>query len=323
MNKNSDTSLPCRPISEMGSAAPRRDPLFRAWWRKWSKRYGLAPVAMMAPATVFSILMIGFPFAYALYLSLTNFRLGTPKAPEFIGLENFVRAFSDPVFYTSIRVTLVIYVVALVLEVVLGTYIGILLGRKLVGGGVIRMLVFAPSIVPSVAVGLIFVQMYDPAQGIINHMLRGLGFPAQAWLSDVGTVLPSIILVEVWQWTAFIALIVTGAMQSLPLDTFEAALMDGATPLQTLRYITLPLLRPAILVATMLRTVDLMRIFDSIYIMTQGGPVNSSMSLNVYAFTQGILFSQIGYASGLMLMMLGLVVVTSAVLSYVRARSAF
>ncbi|MEW5960857.1 MAG: sugar ABC transporter permease, partial [Chloroflexota bacterium] len=269
MMKNPGAPLPGHPISDMGPAAGRQDPLAGGWWRRWSRRSGLAPVLMMAPATIFSILMIGFPFAYALYLSLTNFRLGTPKPPEFTGLANFIQAFQDPIFYTSIRITLVIYVVSLVLEVGLGTYIGILLGRRLRGGGVMRMLAFAPAIVPSVAVGLIFVQMYDPAQGIMNHLLRGVGIPAQAWLSDTRTVLPSIIIVEVWQWTAFIALIVTGAMQSLPVETFEAALIDGSSPMQTLRYITLPLLRPAILVATMLRTVDLMRIFDSIYIMTQ------------------------------------------------------
>ena len=321
--KNPGTSLPGRPISDKGPAAERQDPLTEGWWSRMSRRHGLAPVLMMAPAAIFSILMIGFPFAYAFYLSLTNFRLGTPDPPEFIGLANFINAFKDPVFYTALRVTLVIYVVALVLEVVLGTYIGILLGRRLRGGSLMRMLAYAPAIVPSVAVGLIFVQMFDPAQGLMNRLLRGVGLPPQAWLSDTRTVLPSIIIVEVWQWTAFIALIVTGAMQSLPLETFEAALIDGSSPMQTLRYITLPLLRPAILVAVMLRTVDLMRIFDSIYIMTQGGPINASMSLNVYAFTQGILFSRIGYASGLMLMLLALVVVTSGLLSYIRARSAF
>ena len=130
-----------------------------------SRRHGLAPVLMMAPAAIFSILMIGFPFAYAFYLSLTNFRLGTPDPPEFIGLGNFINAFKDPVFYTALRVTLVIYVVALVLEVVLGTYIGILLGRRLRGGSLMRMLAYAPAIVPSVAVGLIFVQMFDVALG--------------------------------------------------------------------------------------------------------------------------------------------------------------
>ncbi len=320
---NSQVPAP-HPVPAVGPAAARRDPLLRGGIAsRLSRRYGLAPVLMMAPAALFSVLMIGFPFAYAFYLSVTNFRLGTPDLPKFVGLGNFAQAFQDPIFYTALKITLTIYVVALVLEVVLGTYIGILLGRQLVAGGLMRMLVFAPAIVPAVAVGLIFVQMYDPAQGLMNHLLRGLGLPPQAWLSDTKTVLPSIILVEVWQWTPFIALIITGAMQSLPVETFEAALIDGATPAQILRYITLPLLRPAIIVAVMLRTVDLMRIFDSIYIMTQGGPVNASMSLNVYAFTQGILFSQIGYASSLMLMLLILVALTTALLGFVRARSAF
>lgn len=277
---------------------------------------------MVAPAALFSVLMVGFPFAYAGYLALTDFRLASPQPARFVGLANFARALQDPVFHKAVRVTLTIYVVALLLEIVLGTYMGILLGRKLPGIGVLRMLAFAPAVIPSVAVGLIFVQMYDPAQGLMNYLLKLVGMKAQPWLSDPRTVVPSIIIVEVWQWTPFIALIVTGAMQSLPTDPFESALIDGASSFQILRYITLPLLRPAIIVAAMLRTVDLMRIFDSIYIMTQGGPVNASMSLNVYAFTQGILFSEIGYASALMLVLLALVLLTSALFSYIRARSA-
>ncbi|MGQ9458137.1 MAG: carbohydrate ABC transporter permease [Anaerolineae bacterium] len=286
-----------------------------------SRQEQLAPALMVAPAALFSVLMVGFPFGYAAYLALTDFRLASTVPATFVGLGNFIRAFQDPVFHRALQVTLTIYVVALSLEVVLGTYAGILLGQKLRGVGPLRMLAFAPAVIPSVAVGLIFVQMYDPAQGLMNYLLKTVGLKPQPWLSDPRTVVPSIILVEVWQWTPFITLIVTGAMQSLPTEPFESALIDGASSFQILRYVTLPLLRPAIIVAAMLRTVDLMRIFDSIYIMTQGGPVNASMSLNVYAFTQGILFSQIGYASSIMLVLLCMVLLTSGLFSIIRARS--
>ncbi|MEW5718759.1 MAG: sugar ABC transporter permease, partial [Chloroflexota bacterium] len=218
---------------------------------------GLAPWVMMSPAVLFSVLMIGFPFAYAFYLAVTNFRLGSAAAPQFVGLANLAQAIADPVFHTSVRVTLTIYFVALTLEVVFGTYIGILLGRSLKGVGVMRMLAFAPAVVPSVAVGLIFVQMFDPAQGLFNYLLRMAGAPLQPWLSDPRTVVPTIILVEVWQWTPFVALIITGAMQGLPVEPFESALIDGASSFQILRYLTLPLLRPAIMVAILLRSVDL------------------------------------------------------------------
>ncbi len=296
---------------------PRSKP--RERWLSTTDR--LAPVLMMAPAAIFTVLMIGFPFVYAGYLSLHKITLGSPDPAVFIGLDNFAKAMGDPIFWTAVRVNLALYAVGLILELVLGTYIGILLGQPLRGIAIARVLAIFPAVIPSVAVGLVFAQMFDPAQGLFNFVLRALGQRPQAWLASPTTVLQSILIVEVWQWTPFIALIIMGAMQTLPTEPYEAARIDGASGLQILRYLTLPMLRPAIVVAAMLRTVDLMRIFDSIYIMTQGGPINSSMSLNVYAFTQGFLFSQFGYSSAIMLVLLALTVIASATLGAARRRS--
>ncbi|MBI5305768.1 MAG: sugar ABC transporter permease [Chloroflexi bacterium] len=297
----------------MSGAKPRES------WLSTTDR--LAPLLMLAPATIFTLLMIGFPFVYAGYLSLHKLTLGSPTPPVFIGLDNFIKALDDPVFWTALRVNLFLYAVGLILELVLGTYIGILLGQQLRGVAIARVLAVFPAVIPSVAIGLVFVQMFDPAQGLFNFALRAFGQRPLAWLAAPNTVLQSILLVEVWQWTPFIALIVMGAMQTLPTEPYEAAVIDGASGFQILRYLTLPMLRPAIVVAAMLRTVDLMRIFDSVYIMTQGGPINSSMTLNVYAFTQGFLFSQFGYASAIMLVLLGLTVIASASLGALRRRS--
>jgi len=281
----------------------------------------LAPVLMIAPAALFTVLMIGFPFLYAGYLSLHKITLGSPDPAVFVGLNNYLKAIDDPIFWTAVRVNLFLYAAGLILELVLGTYIGILLGQQVRGIAVARVLAIFPAVIPSVAIGLVFVQMFDPAQGLFNFFYRALGQRPQAWLASPNTVLQSILLVEVWQWTPFIALIVMGAMQTLPTEPYEAARIDGASSLQILRYLTLPMLRPAVVVAAMLRTVDLMRIFDSVYIMTQGGPINSSMTLNVYAFTQGFLFSQFGYSSAIMLILLALTALASATLGAVRRRS--
>ncbi len=271
----------------------------------------LTPWAMILPATLFTLAMIGFPLVYAVYLAAHNFILGSPTAPVFLGLGNLTKAATDPVFWITVRVTLTIFVVALALEVALGTYLGLLLSRQLRAIGVFRVLSFFPSVIPSVAVGMIWVQLFDPAQGFLNYLLGTMGISHQLWLSSPQTVVPALALVDVWEWTPFIALIVVGGMQGLPTEPFEAARIDGASDRQVLRFITLPMLRSTIIVAAMLRTVDLMRIFDTIYITTQGGPVNASMSMNVYAFTQGFLFSNIGYASALMLILLVLVALVS------------
>lgn len=290
--------------------------------RRLSTLDRLTPAMMAAPALIFTLVMVGFPFAYAGYMALHRLTLASTQPPVFVGLGNFIQAANDPVFWMAVRVNFTLFFVGLALELLLGTYIGILLGQHLPGIRLARMLSFFPAVIPSVAVGLVFVQLFDPTQGLFNFLLRSLGIAPQAWLTTPATVLPSVLIVEVWQWTPFIALIIIGSVQGLPIDPYEAAVIDGASSWQTLRYITLPLLRPAILVAAMLRTVDLMRIFDSIYIMTQGGPLNASMSLNVYSFTQGLLFSQFGYASAVMLILMALVALASGILGRVRLRGA-
>ena len=273
---------------------------------------------MMMPATVFTVAMIGFPLAYAIFMGATNFTLGSVQSPVFVGLGNLQQAASDPVFWIAVKVTLMIFVLAMVFELLLGTYLGLLLSRELRGTGLFRVLSFFPSVMPSVAVGMIWVQLLDPAQGFMNYLLGLFGISRQLWLSSPILVVPSLSMIDIWEWTPFIALIVVGGMQALPSEPFEAARIDGASDFQVLRFITLPMLRATIIVAAMLRSVDLMRIFDTIYITTQGGPVNASMSLNVYAFTQGFLFSNMGYASALMLILMVLVAVISLALARIR-----
>ncbi|HEX9015223.1 MAG TPA: sugar ABC transporter permease [Chloroflexota bacterium] len=278
----------------------------------------LAPWLMILPATLFTVAMIGFPLVYALFMAVTDFTLSSVANPAFIGLGNLQRAAGDPVFWTSVRVTLALFLLSLAFELVLGTYIGLLLSRQLRGSGLFRVLSFFPSVIPSVAVGMIWVQLLDPAQGAMNYLLSLVGVPRQLWLSSPLTVVPTLAMIDIWEWTPFIALIVVGGMQALPSEPFEAARIDGASDAQVLRFITLPMLRSTIVVAAMLRSVDLMRIFDTIYITTQGGPVNSSMSLNVFAFTQGFLFSNMGYASAVMLILMALVAAVSWGLGAVR-----
>lgn len=298
------------PATRRGSPSPSR------MTRSRSDR--LAPWLMILPATLFTVAMIGFPLVYALFMAVTDFTLSSVANPAFIGLGNLQRAAGDPVFWTSVRVTLALFLLSLAFELVLGTYIGLLLSRQLRGSGLFRVLSFFPSVIPSVAVGMIWVQLLDPAQGAMNYFLGLVGVPRQLWLSSPLTVVPTLAMIDIWEWTPFIALIVVGGMQALPSEPFEAARIDGASDAQVLRFITLPMLRSTIVVAAMLRSVDLMRIFDTIYITTQGGPVNSSMSLNVFAFTQGFLFSNMGYASAVMLILMALVAAVSWGLGAVR-----
>jgi multiple sugar transport system permease protein len=147
----------------------------------------------------------------------------------------------------------------------------------------------------------------DPSLGAANYLLSQLGLPRGDWLASPHWVVPTIALIDTWQWTPFVALIVLGGLQTLPSEPYEAAYLDGATPFQVFVHITLPMLRATLLTAAILRSVDLLRFFDTIYITTQGGPGNSSTTLNIYAYKRGFEFFDIGYASAIMIALLGLV----------------
>jgi multiple sugar transport system permease protein len=282
----------------------------------WIDRHALQ--IMMWPANLFTFLIIGLALVFATALSFTNLKFGSTTPLHFIGLNNYIHALKDPLFWTAMRVTLTIFFVSLTLELIIGTWMGILLSSPLPGMRFFRVLSLLPFIMPPVASGLVWLQLFNPVQGVLNYFLRSLGLTASLWLAHPKTVILSLILVEVWESTPFIALIIVGAMYSMPSEPFEAAIIDGASKFDLIRYITIPLLYPAIVVAAILRSVDLLRILDSIYILTHGGPVNHSLSLNFYGYLQGFLNHNMAYGSAIMIILLLLVVLISFSLSRIQ-----
>lgn len=258
-------------------------------------RFALAP--LVAPAIIFTVLLIAFPFAYSLWLSMQKVALG--GAPRFIGGANYVRMAGDAEFWNSIRVAATLYVASLALQLVGGTYMAMLLfGAKRMPGA-LRSLLVSPFMLPPVVAGMMFLVILDPSIGAANYVLQSLGLAPSEWLASPQWVVPTIALIDSWQWTPYVALIVLGGLQTLPPSVYEAAQIDGASAWNTFRRITLPLLLPTLMTATILRSVDLLRFFDIIYITTQGGPNNASDALNVYGFRVGFEFFQFGYAAAL------------------------
>ena len=281
----------------------------------------LAPWAMVLPALVFTILLIGFPLVYVIYLILTKWAPGSSFwGLPFVGFDNVVRTFKDALFWKATWITLKISGVSLFFELILGIYLGILLSKTVKGIRALRVFFFFPAIVPSVAAGMVWVQLFEPTLGFVNYFLGLFGVHGGNWLNDPKTVILSLSIVDIWQWTPFVGLIVLGGMQALPHDPYEAAIIDGASKTQTLFYITLPMLRQTIMIAFMLRAVDMLRIFDTIYVMTQGGPVNASTSLNIYAYQNGFLYADMGRASTAMLMLLFIVMGISFLITQWRKR---
>ena len=273
---------------------------------------------MTAPALIFSAGMIAFPLAYAVWLALSDVTLGSE--PRFAGLANFNRMIADDEFWNGLRLTFVLFFVSLALQMLLGTWLGLLLARTQYARGLVRTVMVSPFMLPPVVVGMMAIVILDPSFGIANWLLGRLGLPPGLWLSDPGTVVATIAALDTWQWTPFVALIVMGGYLSLPSDVFEAAEIDGATGWQRFRLVTLPLLLPTIVTAAVLRSVDLLRLFDIIYLTTQGGPGTSSTTLNILAYRRGFEFSDLGYASTIMVTLS--TIVFGSVLIFARLRKA-
>jgi len=274
--------------------------------------------ALTLPAVVFTVLMIAFPFAYTLWLSFQSYTLGSPE--RFAGAGNYLALLRDPLFASGLRITLLLYVLSLGLQLSLGTYIAVLLHASKRFAGVLRSLLISPFVLPPVVVGMMWLVILDPAIGAANWILQGAGLPRSDWLASPRWVIPTVALIDSWQWTPFVALIVLGGLQSLPPSVYEAAQIDGASRLRTFWRVTFPLLLPSIVTAAVLRSVDLLRFFDIIYITTQGGPNDSSTTLNIYGFREGFEFFNLGYASAIMITLSTIVLGAVLAMSYARRR---
>lgn len=273
---------------------------------------------LSAPAVLFTVGMIAFPVIYTIWLSLQSF--SSTGQQSFAGLVNYEKLLADREFWHGLWVTIALYVLSLVLQLVFGIWLAIVLFHAKKLPGVVRSLFISPFMLPPVVAGMMWLVILDPSLGAANYLLQSIGLPQSDWLASPMWVIPTVAMIDSWQWTPYVALIVLGGLQSLPPSVYEAAQIDGATGFMTFRRITLPLLLPTIVTAVILRSVDLLRFFDIIYITTQGGPGNASNTLNIYGFRVGFEFFNIGYASALMLTLTA--IVFGVVLAFNRLRGA-
>ncbi len=268
-----------------------------------------------APAVLALFLLMIFPVVYTLWMSLQDWFVSSVTPPKFIGLMNYVRIFTgDERFRNAIVLTLYFTVLAVVVQTVLGVAIALIFNREFLGKGVVRTLFLFPMVATPVAIALVWMMMFNPTLGIMNYFLRGLGLQDALWTSSKTTVIASLALVDTWQWTPFITLIALAGLSALPQEPFEAALMDGASGWQTFWAITLPLLRPTLMVGVLFRTIDALKTFDIIYVMTQGGPGTASETLNIYVFQTGFNYFHMGYASSLLVVLFSLVLFISLIM---------
>jgi multiple sugar transport system permease protein len=271
---------------------------------------------MMWPAVLFVGAMIIFPLAYAVWLSAYDASLGSD--PRFVGLGNYLGLLSDPEFRNAFRVTWLLYGAALSMQLVLGTWLGVVLNGVTWARNFVCTIAITPFMLPPVVVAMMAMVLLDPSVGIVNWLVGLVGIPPQLWLAHPQWVLASVALVDTWQWAPFVALLVLGGLQSLPASVFEAAEVDGVTGWRRFVFVTLPLLGPTLLTAAVLRSVDLLRFFDLVFIATRGGPGNASTTMNMYAYQQGFEFSRFGWASASMITLSLVVLCTVIVFARLR-----
>jgi multiple sugar transport system permease protein len=272
------------------------------------------------PAVLFVLIMMGFPILYTVRISFYEWSMSAISPPKWVGLSNYMALFKDTRFWHAVSATFYFTIGALVLEVFLGVLIAVLLFRDFRGKNIVKTLFLLPMVATPVAMGLVWMLIYEPTIGVANMIIKSLGFKPLLWLASTHQVIPSLIIVDVWEWTPMIALIIMAGLATLPSDPYEAADVDGATFWRKFRSITLPLLRPTIIVAAMLRLIDVLKTFDIIYATTQGGPNSASETLNLYGYVLGFQYFKLGMASSLLVIFFLIVMGLTLFMIWMRKR---
>lgn len=278
---------------------------------------------MAAPAVALLFIVTILPLIFSLGVSLTNLQYGTPAPFGFEGLGNYVRALTEDTRFLNAMVnTGLLLFGGLALQIVLGYFIASLLFRIERGRTLILSLLLIPSIISQVVAGWQGRLIFNATTGPLNALLAMVGIDGPAWLATPETSLLTILITDTWQWTPFMTLIMLAALQGISQDVLEAATLDGAHGWSLFRFMILPLILPITAIGILLRSVDLFKTFDLVYILTQGGPGSSSETLTYYTYVQGFKFFSPGYAAALTFVQLVIVVIAAKLfLSFVARQS--
>ena len=277
---------------------------------------GVGPLLML-PATLLVVVFLVGPFYYMVYTALTDLSFADAShSGAFIGFDNFRKLMrNDPFFWASFLLTLKFVVIAVLLEFLLGFALAFLIFRFVASQRLLTTLLLIPMMIAPVAVGLIWRLLLQGDFGMLTFYMRKIGLLAQnaAVLSAPDLVFPTIVAIDVWQWTPFVTLIMLAGMMSLPRAPFEAAMMDGARPFQIFRDVMLPLLRPVIALVLLLRGIDAFKEFDKVFLMTGGGPGTLTELVSIYAYRVNFRSWDLGYGAAVAFMIYLVVLILCSV----------
>jgi multiple sugar transport system permease protein len=286
-------------------------PKSRRFFSAQNRRELLLPALFIAPALAVLLSLAIYPLLYSVSVSLQR---ETPNGVVW-GLGNFARLVSDSFFWTAMAHTFVYAIAALTCEFLLGLGLALLLNSEIRGRGIFRASLLVPMMLPAVVVGVVWRLMLNPNFGAINGTLKQIGINTESltWTASPKLAMLSVIAVDVWQWTPFVFLVLLAGLQAIPQEPYEAALIDGSNWWQTFWHVTLPLLKPSILIVLLLRTMDLLRVFDQIFILTEGGPGFATETISLYIYRTAFRFFDFGYAAAMSFVLLALTNVISAI----------
>ncbi|MFV0295502.1 MAG: carbohydrate ABC transporter permease [Hyphomicrobiaceae bacterium] len=262
----------------------------------------------IVPAMFTLLILTIIPLMGTVGLSLSSLSYTSSRPTAFVGLDNYIALFSDPRFIASLWQSTILIFVPLIFQLLFGLLLALTMNERLPAMGWLRIIFIIPMFFPPIVMGLMWKILFTPQLGGVNYYIGLLGFPQIPWLSEPSYALASVCIAAIWGWTPFVAVMFYTAMQTFPKDLYEAARIDGASWLQQLGFVTLPLLRQTALVVVF-RIMEALAIFPIIFVMTSGGPAGSTETANYYAYTAGFQFLKVGYASAIILMFLALLMI--------------
>lgn len=316
-----DISSPRRAAAGLALPAPARRAARSRPDLRLRFRDDATPYLLVAPAILALAVTVAYPIGYNAFISLFDWNILDTDAPEdFVGLGNYAAILADPSFLHSLWITASFTVVAVGIEFVLGLALAMLVNEEIHARRLVRTLLVAPVMATPIVVGLIFKVLWHAEFGAVNYFLSLVGLGPVHWLSNPSTAFVALAITEIWHNTAFVFLVLLGALQMLPAEPYEAAVVDGATALQRFRFVTLPLLRPAILVALLFRLVFTIRLFDEVWALTRGGPQSATETISILIYKAAFEQFRMGYAAALSILLLLLTAALAFVLIQVLYR---
>lgn len=257
---------------------------------------------LVAPTVIIFTAVSLYPLLYSLRLSFYSWNMLSPRLGQFfVGLDNYIKLIYDPMFWDSLKITFYFTGATVVLQFLIGLGLALLLDVKRAGRSIVaaRTTILMPLLITPIVIGLMWRWLLNPEVGIVDYFLSLAGISAIQWLGNPSFALLSVIMVDVWHFTPFVALVLLAGLQTLSEELYDAARVDGATRLQMFRHVTIPLLKPVILVILLLRTMAAFRVFGKIFALTKGGPGRATEHLGLLVYRTGFMTFNMGYAAAL------------------------